>query len=667
MVFARSLIVLIVLWGLVDVAWTDEIHEAAEKGDLVRIEKLVKDDPGLIDTVKDGLTPLHHAAANGHIDVAEFLIESGCEVDPKNDTGQTPLLYAVANGKKRMVSFLIGKGSNVNAQHDKNPSPLHYAAARGYKSIASLLIENGARVDIRDYEANTPLHNAASSGHRAVGMLLVEKGAELDARNKRERTPLLLVARECGNAKFAAALLDAGADPDAVDRYGDTPLTLSAWRGYLDVAQVLLDRGAKLPTRKEQIIEMLNYCLQKGLTGQFEMLIAQGIDMFMLNEHKGTLLHSAAKGGSAEIMTMMIDKGLDVNGKDRNGWSPLHCAAYSGHQDAVELLIQKGVDIDSRTLSGCTAFNLAKENGHQTVVDLLDAEGANPGPSMFPELKGAFLGQKRPGDTPEIFAPGIVSAELSLHGNVVFSPDQREAYWSLSFPIPGSGYSRAGIMCMKRKNESWTAPKLAPFSHKQGEDVPFFSPDGQKLFFISRRSTEGGGERTKENIWFMERKGECWSEPKSISSVVNSSQMHWQFSVARSGNIYFGTDRGMMRSRWVSNDYTKPEKVIEVLHPAYEGGCPLIAPDESFLIFSSSILVKDRSDDDLFIGYRKDRNTWTNPINMGDGINTPHQEKCPILSPDGKYLFFLSSRSDGPGVYWVKADIIHTLKPEGIK
>ncbi|MCJ7579485.1 MAG: hypothetical protein MUP98_03005 [Candidatus Aminicenantes bacterium] len=118
------------------------------------------------------------------------------------------------------------------------------------------------------------------------------------------------------------------------------------------------------------------------------------------------------------------------------------------------------------------------------MFDLLIEKGAGNKSLQFPVLQGDYMGQKPPGETPEIFALGIVSLIWRLHSSVSFSPDNNTAMWSPMITIPGELYSRGGILTSDRKNNQWTAPYFAPFPGEGEGDVPFFAPDGKSLYFM---------------------------------------------------------------------------------------------------------------------------------------------------------------------------------------
>jgi ankyrin repeat protein len=613
---------------------------------------------------------IHSAAAEGRTDRVKALLEKDAsQVNAPDETGRTPLHWACRGEFPELIAFLVESGADVDALDNNGIAPLHSAAARGYADVATYLLDHGASVDPVSYDRKTPLHYAGIYGHAAVAAVLLERGADIEARNSRERTPLLLTARESGDAETAGVLIDNGADINAVDKYDDTPLTLSAWRGYAGVVNLLIEKGVRFPEDEATTGVLMQYSVSKGLPVLFEELTKRGADLNARNRSGGSLTHSAAVGGDPDILRRLIDGGLSVNEPDTYGWYPIHYGAEKGHVDALGVLLESGADIDARNLCGETAWNIAEKEDKNEAAALLAGKGANTAAPAFPELTGPYMGQKPPGEDPELFARGIVSSKWSVHTPVVFSADGKEAYWPQSVPIPGSGYARGVVFFSRVEDGRWTAPARAPFNTEEDNDGdPSFSPDGKRLFFLSSRPIEAGGQSGGENIWYMDRTAGGWSEPKSVGEAVNSVDLHWQISVAANGNLYFGSSQGgglgqndVYVSRFVKGEYTTPENLGPAVNTAVAEFSPFVAPDESYLIFTRS---GERGNLDLHISFRAEDGSWTEGAAMPAPVNTESGELCGLVSPDGEYLFFLSHRNDEQGVYWMKADVIEKLRKQ---
>jgi ankyrin repeat protein len=580
---------------------------------------------------------------------------------------QSPDIFdALRKGDVAAAKALIEKSPPlVNARDGDAMTPLHYAAFGTDVDFVNFLIDKGAKVEAENASKKTPLHIAAMNDRREVTAALLKRGAALEARDDYQRTALILCARERGQAATGRVLIEAGANVNAVDRFGSDALELAAWRGKGEFIDLLLEKGAKVPTGGEKWPGMISQAASQGLTTLFRRLTDHNQDLKAVDRSGESLLQAAAAGGSAEIIARLIDKGFDPARSDRFGWTPLHYAARDGRTDAARILIDKGANLNARTIMGQTAYNVALERKMEAVAAILREKGADISDIRFPSLEGDYLGQTPPGTKPELFAPGIISSIWGLHSTAVFSPDGNEVHWAPMITHPGEVYSRGGLLMMKRVNGRWTAPAWAPFSGPDfDDDVPFYSPDGKRITFISRRLLPGEKQGRGERIWLTDRTANGWSEPRPIDAVVNEHDKHWQFSLDKEGNLYFGgqgpDSRGMSDiylARFNEGRYERPINVGAPINSAGVETTPFIAPDGSYLVFSRQY--------DLWVSFRGSGGGWTEPVKLGPEVNSPEIELCPIVTADGRYLFFLSSRDGESHPYWVRAEVIEKLRPAG--
>jgi len=284
------------------------------------------------------------------------------------------------------------------------------------------------------------------------------------------------------------------------------------------------------------------------------------------------------------------------------------------------------------------------------------AIGINAQQTDFPKLTGPYIGQKPPVNGPALFFPEIVSNGRN-HSSVAISPDGNEFYWS--------GEDRR-IWFTKVENGYWTKPELVSFCKADSNqyDNPCLTTDGKKLFVTSFRT--GAVQQKKETIWYSEKTSSGWSELKPISPSVNETPLHWSISVSDAGTLYFqfqdmtGKSQGgigdIYYSKLVNGEYTKPVSMGPAINTPGTETCPHIAPDESYIVFTR--IVTGPEDSGIFISYKDKSGNWL-PAVMAEGGSKEKGGLSPRISPDGKYLFYVTG-----GMWWMPATFIDELRPK---
>ena len=139
----------------------------------------------------------------------------------------------------------------------------------------------------------------------------------------------------------------------------------------------------------------------------------------------------------------------------------------------------------------------------------------------------------------------------------------------------------------------------------------------------------------------------------------------------QNGGLYFASDRkgdwDVYYAQFIDGRYSEPIRLSSMINSEYGEGDTYVAYDESFMIVTSWGRPDSYGNTDLYISYKLSGGSWSEAKNMGESINTESSEHCPILSPNGKYLFFTSSRTGNRDIYWVDAKIIDQFKPEEIR
>ena len=249
----------------------------------------------------------------------------------------------------------------------------------------------------------------------------------------------------------------------------------------------------------------------------------------------------------------------------------------------------------------------------------------------------------------ELFGRGVFSTgDYELPPT--FSRDGRTAYFTVSTPLYGR---MRFIMETHLQGGRWSEPEVAPFSGQYDDADPYFSPDGSKLFFLSKRPvTPGAPPKRDLDIWVMERAGGGWGAPRHLGPRVNGPSDEHYVTMTNDGTLYIAAVRADSRNQGdlyriplVGGEYGDPENLGPTVNGAeFHDTTPWVAPDGSYVIFGSRGRSDSRGEIDLYITTRGADGQWTTPRNLGPGVNSPSTDYCPLVSPDGKWLYFSSTR-----------------------
>nr|XP_028601137.1 ankyrin-2 isoform X26 [Podarcis muralis] len=255
------------------------------------------------------------AAQENHIEVVKYLLENGANQSTATEDGFTPLAVALQQGHNQAVAILL---ENDTKGKVRLPA-LHIAARKDDTKSAALLLQNDHNADV---QSKMMVNRTTESGF----------------------TPLHIAAHY-GNVNVATLLLNRGAVVDFTARNGITPLHVASKRGNTNMVKLLLDRG-----------------------GQIDAKTRDGL----------TPLHCAARSGHDQVVELLLERGAPLLARTKNGLSPLHMAAQGDHVECVKHLLQHKAPVDDVTLDYLTALHVAAHCGHYRVTKLLLDKRANP-------------------------------------------------------------------------------------------------------------------------------------------------------------------------------------------------------------------------------------------------------------------------------------------------
>lgn len=231
------------------------------------------------------------------------------------------------------------------------------------------------------------------------------------------------------------------------------------------------------------------------------------------------------------------------------------------------------------------------------------------------------------------------------------SKNQDELY----FTLQNSTEEISRIVCSKKIKNKWTTPELVSFSSDHRDIEPFLSIDGLRLYFSSNRPLDDTSNKSKDyDIWYVERNDvkDKWSQPINIGTPINTAKDEFYPSVALNGNLYFTSENDkslgkddIFVSRWENNAFTNPENLGDGVNTlGYEFNA-FIASDESFLIFTGYKREDGLGSGDLYISYKNKLGVWEKATSLGDKINSFAMDYCPFYDSSTQTFYFTSKRN----------------------
>ena len=308
------------------------LHGAILKGDKREVLRLLE--AGVDVHVRDefGRTPLHVAAQSGQGDIIAQLIHAGADVSATNFT-VTPLHDAVSFGHKEAVAVLLKEGANVHARDLFRKTSLNYAACKGHTEIAIQLIDARANIHTKNGEGDTLLHEATHCNQPKMAALFLQQGIDIEVKDKSGGRPLHAAVLGV-HVEIATLLLGAGAKINAKNKYGNTPLHQVGFRKFrFRVERLFRDNGAKYT--KDQYVKLISQLIDAGAE-----INAQNDDG---NTPLHEVAWMGDRHPAPKVVTdILLQQGAKINAKNREGKTPLHFAKDRGHTELATLLLNAG-------------------------------------------------------------------------------------------------------------------------------------------------------------------------------------------------------------------------------------------------------------------------------------------------------------------------------------
>ncbi|KAF7515662.1 hypothetical protein PCG10_002968 [Penicillium crustosum] len=309
-------------------------------------------------TNKSGEEPLHLAVERDNKELVSILLK-GSTLDLKRDDGLTALHLAAKGGHTEIVTELLRMGWDPNTTNDaqgqtspiiasnttsdgRGQTALHIASANGFYNTVAAILNSNADLNLKDQMKETAFSLAVFNGHEETAKLLSGKLSTLSSYDLLERAVML------NDDKYIIILHNCGANIEAKDKSGKTPLHNAAFYGIDDSIRALHKLGANLEAQDHSGATPLHEAAFYGIDDSIRALHKLGANLEARDHSGATPLHKAAFCGKDDSMRALHKLGANLEAQDHSGATPLHNAAFCGKDDSIRALHKLGANLEAR-------------------------------------------------------------------------------------------------------------------------------------------------------------------------------------------------------------------------------------------------------------------------------------------------------------------------------
>lgn len=332
---------------------------------------VIKENASSIDS--QGNTPLMVALRrDAPFERIQYIADLDPNVNARNRDGDSALLIAVEKNNRKAGELLLARGADIFAANTKNMSPLRLALESQNGSEQWIL--NSGTISARDGSGNSVLHYAAEwLLPEETASLLIQKGAEIDAVNANGETPLFSAAK-ADNTDAISLFVKNGASLNARDHLGSTPLHAAVRWDALMAAEKLIDLGLEIDSQNVGGKTPLAEAAVEGNVAMSRLLLTHGANPNTYDTAGRTSLSDAIRGGQLDMVKLLLAAKANPQIQDLNGRTPYHEAAILGDISIIRLLNKAGANPLARDKSGETPLSISFGKDSQVMTAILGSD-----------------------------------------------------------------------------------------------------------------------------------------------------------------------------------------------------------------------------------------------------------------------------------------------------
>lgn len=357
----------------------------------------INEKTGLI-TDSNGKSILHYFVDNKNLKAVKSVISKGLPISIRDNDGKTPLDYAFSNindytSVEIAAELIIGgaeevetdfsyfqnalSSRNINARFDDGQTSLHLSAIYGHNAIARYLLTNKADTTVQDSSGATPLHEAIRYGNLEIATMLLDAGANVNAKDNLGKTPILLIIPQDKIQQTYDLLIANHADLNQKDMYGDTILhTAAMLKVNVQILEKLTKNGADINARNKEGVTPLEIAIQQEDVETTRLFTSHGANIHTQDTNGNSPLTIAFTSNN-EIFEATVNES-NINTQDSEGNTPLHIAILKDAPlSKIQYIVSLTEDVNIRNRDGNSALYLAILKNRQKVGEMLLEKNAD--------------------------------------------------------------------------------------------------------------------------------------------------------------------------------------------------------------------------------------------------------------------------------------------------